>query len=897
MGRKETAEQFNNRSLSRLSRAKATQSLNTFPNEPTKQIDYVLVYDKLTEYQLRTDKKKFRKHKIRELFFDKLEREKFEVYEINFTNDKDEEMVYALLHCSNERLLEEADELNFEMKLRNCRLDDLESISADKSLKSKLNKSLNKKFQEEVKSGNIPSAVYDPFISYMYEGVSNKEIYPMGPFSNNTRMLLVDNILNNITFMNDQEILKYRTEEKIKSLIMDNKSNTDASEIKPIIPQANDIDPSEKERSKNANKGLLYMIQDGYFLDAFVLHDESKKDVDFINELISYINEKNSENEDSTQLDEVIVETDVRQNLKDKWASVKRILFFQPLWELREYFGELNAFYFAWFGTFISTLWIPAAIGIAFSCYGLKVGIDNAKNLNSSNLNTNVEYYTNIFLYSFDNDLMPYFSIALVIWGMFFTEYWSRKQTKLAFGWDTDNFNDAETDLPDYYRKAQKRKNAWSCTKKLYQYEKPVKKFLSFFVLLLMVGAVCMSIAAVVIYRVWIKTKVFPTDSWGQLFVGNFGSIFLNTMFIGLLNQIYKRLARITTKWENHRTLSEFNNNLVLKLFIFNFANNYGTLIYLAYFRQIDYPNGYFNMGSEYVDKCQNNYCTPLLTTQLLVSIISTPLANLGFHAVLPWMNYRKNMKKIKENVANIYEPSTSDNVVKDGEKFTHDNLNEKTVQYYLNIEREKKDSEDFIREEYLEKTSLYGYMIIFGCVFSLAPFLILIIFLFNLRIISKGYLMYHRRPIGYKAQNTGIWTSIHRFLNIAGIANLSFYTALKSTWSLSSTSFIANSNANRYTYIVIFENGAFLAWLLILFLIPSVPTKIKIKRRLESDYIKKILQVAKQVETKVDHTDRYKITQDDETKNLLDSEDSEYDSDEENTKPRSSKVHPRSEV
>lgn len=94
-----------------------------------------------------------------------------------------------------------------------------------------------------------------------------------------------------------------------------------------------------------------------------------------------------------------------------------------------------------------------------------------------------------------------------------------------------------------------------------------------------------MSIAAVVVYRIWVKKQL--VDAWAQLVVGDGGSIVMNSLFIGILNQVYRVIAQRTTKWENHRTKSEFVNNLVIKLFIFNFVNNYGNLIYLAYFRSV----------------------------------------------------------------------------------------------------------------------------------------------------------------------------------------------------------------------------------------------------------------------------------------------------------------------
>lgn len=57
----------------------------------------------------------------------------------------------------------------------------------------------------------------------------------------------------------------------------------------------------------------------------------------------------------------------------------------------------------------------------------------------------------------------------------------------------------------------------------------------------------------------------------------------------------YTKLAKLLTKWENHRNLTEFQDALVIKLFIFNFINNYGSLFYLAYFRNVIILKNFFN--------------------------------------------------------------------------------------------------------------------------------------------------------------------------------------------------------------------------------------------------------------------------------------------------------------
>ncbi len=229
------------------------------------------------------------------------------------------------------------------------------------------------------------------------------------------------------------------------------------------------------------------MIEKKYFEDAFVLHEETQKDVDFINELIEYINSKNLEQKIENKLDPLVVTNQTRQYLRKKWANLAKTLFFQPIWEIRDYFGEMNAFYYSWLGVMISTLWLLAAIGISSFVYGLYIGIGSAKTINSTDPTTVGNYYLDIFLYSFDNDYMPYFSTALCLWGFIFTEYWTRKENRLAFEWDTENFDNTETDLPEFFRKKIARKDAWSCTKWFYLREKKIKKFFSYIILLIMV--------------------------------------------------------------------------------------------------------------------------------------------------------------------------------------------------------------------------------------------------------------------------------------------------------------------------------------------------------------------------------------------------------------------------
>ena len=64
---------------------------------------------------------------------------------------------------------------------------------------------------------------------------------------------------------------------------------------------------------------------------------------------------------------------DSRSYLQENWASLKNFFKFQPLAEIRDYFGEKNALYFGFAGSFITMLWMPSLVGLLFFVLGISI--------------------------------------------------------------------------------------------------------------------------------------------------------------------------------------------------------------------------------------------------------------------------------------------------------------------------------------------------------------------------------------------------------------------------------------------------------------------------------------------------------------------------------------------
>ena len=95
-----------------------SKSMNYFPNDRKKHIDYVIHYKEAS-----ANDTKFVKD-IRENFFKALEKEGFSLQRITVDRDKNDnsKSVYVFLNCKLERLMEEAERTHLEVPLKNVKI-------------------------------------------------------------------------------------------------------------------------------------------------------------------------------------------------------------------------------------------------------------------------------------------------------------------------------------------------------------------------------------------------------------------------------------------------------------------------------------------------------------------------------------------------------------------------------------------------------------------------------------------------------------------------------------------------------------------------------------------------------------------------------------------------------
>ena len=131
----------------------------------------------------------------------------------------------------------------------------------------------------------------------------------------------------------------------------------------------------------------------------------------------------------------------MRDLLFHEWASFKKILKFQPLDAVRDYFGVKVALYFAWLGFYTNLLIVPSIVGVICFIYGLlslNSHIPSQEICSSDDNQTfmcpacdhgvlGCDYWhlSETCLHSqilslFDNGSTVFFAVFMSIWGKFF---------------------------------------------------------------------------------------------------------------------------------------------------------------------------------------------------------------------------------------------------------------------------------------------------------------------------------------------------------------------------------------------------------------------------------------------------------------------------------------------
>lgn len=733
--------------------------------KPEKQrIDIVLIHQ-------RDDKSDQASKEIRKCFEDKLRRRYNFVIKKETIGDLD----YKLLHCPFRSLCEMAQFVNLEIPLDEPP-DEKSKNGDDVSCFAKLSKLF---FDDETEDDY--TCLFDMDRLVLYKNYNN----PTEFFRPATRSFLVHKILINMDISKD--LKEYGVFDSLEE--EDNCCSCGRAKTLKELRQAE----SDQELQKI---NLPFLIMKKVYKESVVLHEAS--DVGKINDEDS----ADEEEEDPKELEQKA--DDPRAKLNRSWTKLFK---FQPLWRIRNYYGEKIALYFAWSGHLITSLWLPMLFGLAIFIYGLFKSIKTR--IQYEDKNQNVTSLLDTIKQSFDNEVTPYFAMVICIWGTIFLEFWKRTESRWAFLWDVTDYEVNEPDRPEFYGTATENDPIDGFKILTYPMRYKFMKYLTSVVtLLFMVLVVMASVTAVIIYRVLVTVDYCSSASPELcLITTTVVPSILNAFSIFVLGRFYDFLAVKLTDWENHRTQTKYDDSLIIKLFAFQFVNNYSSCFYIAFFRGRFDEDGIVGHGSEYRDQCEGT-CMSQLSFQVLILMISKPLPKLCTDAILPFLK-----KKWR------HRPSWCCFGGKKPEK-------SKREETFLEKHVKKENLGDFTLSEYTEKVIIFGFLMLFAASFPLAPLMALITTALDIRIDAWRLLWIYKRPIAHMAQDIGTWYTILTFMNFCGVVSNAFLVAFTSTWGNS-------FNSTEQVWIVVgFEHIALIIMFIFAYIVPDTPADVALKKR-----------------------------------------------------------------
>jgi hypothetical protein len=446
-----------------------------------------------------------------------------------------------------------------------------------------------------------------------------------------------------------------------------------------------------------------------------------------------------------------------RQLLWEYWAHPKRLFTYQPLHIIRNYFGAKLGFYFAWLGFYTTWLIFPSILGVLTVIYGaLTVNYDaptsdicdenRVGNYSMCPLCNNANYcdkwvlrdncFYAKFNYLIDNPVTILFSATMSIWGVLFIKSWRRQQSTLQFQWDTiEIIKTNESVRPETEERAQfKRKNKLTGLEEPYiPFKTKLTQYLaSISVIIFMISLVIAFLIGIIVYRNLMRSELWNT--FAGSFVGPITSAtaaLINLVIILILGKIYSYLAVKLTDVEYHKTDAKYEDSLTIKMFLFEFANYYGSIFYIAFFKGKNYATSTAYLKEQvgqmgaFLEVCIQ-LAIIMIGKQLFVQI-----REVVYHRIWGYIVRRKFIKKIKSDKNKPLPPWEENYALKDWNQLT-------------------------LFNEYLKMMIQFGFVILFIVYFPLGPLFAFLNNIVEIKIDSYKFLIQLKRPLPRKAQDIG---------------------------------------------------------------------------------------------------------------------------------------------
>ncbi|KAI8899199.1 calcium-activated chloride channel-domain-containing protein [Globomyces pollinis-pini] len=443
----------------------------------------------------------------------------------------------------------------------------------------------------------------------------------------------------------------------------------------------------------------------------------------------------------------------------------KNFFNYLPAEDMRNYFGEEQAFYFAWLGYY--TIWIQAASigGMLTFFYGIyRFAFEPGLDLKAKSY------------LLFDNELTPFYAMFINVWSILYLRYWKRQSAYLAFMWDTTFVEENDKPRANWRPTATRTSPVTGKTETYVPLRARVqKKIVSYMILSLAFAILCASIVGMLILQAFLaklQTEFKKSSNNILLRVPTFSTTAATTVFtvaqITILRPLYRWLSVALNEYENHKTAFDYENSLVTKGLILSFVNNFGVITYLAIVRPImsflmpDYKIfGLFsdvcgiNIGP--INNNQNNvHCLTSVMGQVFsILVFRQTVTQLG-EITKPYFNSL--WANLKSN--NFFFGSPPKKILPKDKKLPEYLLDGNLMPFTL----------DDLHSDYTSQAIQIGFVVMFSPMNPLGPLVSWLFSVLEVKIDAWSRLKHFQRPFSRPVKDIGSWEKMIKFIVYIGI-------------------------------------------------------------------------------------------------------------------------------
>jgi len=464
------------------------------------------------------------------------------------------------------------------------------------------------------------------------------------------------------------------------------------------------------------------------------------------------------------------------------------------------------------------------------------------------------------------------FAMINVVWSTLYLEHWKRSSAEYAYHWGTlDTEDELLTEPRPLYRGPLEKSSVTGRMEPNY----PAWKR-NIFRYLVSVPVICMCLCVVIVNMLIIfrfQDYINGLIKKGDLsFIFKFLPKIVLALCIGILDDIYKKIALWLNERENYRLDDTYETHLIIKLVLFQFVNSFLSLFYIAFYLQD-------------MDRLKDQLGALLITRQVVGNIKEAFLPYCVEKFKLYRIGYQmtegmspdtldRHMKEMARKDSSKEEPQetaapppspTEPFAEKDGEREQEREMQkemqkEKAESEKMTIHRYTDDGKDIgeevfdvsksgphltqaeveaamkkyedTYEDYLEMFIQFGYVTLFSSAFPMAAMCALFNNVIEIRSDAFKLCTNFQRPFSRAVENIGIWQDALEVMSvIAVIVNC----ALIGFSGLADRLFPDISTAERVVLIVILEHLILMIKMMVAYAIPDLPMWVaEEKARLE---------------------------------------------------------------